>query len=350
MRRRLLLPVGVHGCDSGAVSTGQLQRARVSDVHAVSAGPIWRGGWSDVASVQWAVRCGLVRWRVRADHAELQRAVCSGVLLPAWVDDADVGAVSRGDVQRRRGSDVHRLCRRLLRLIHGADGAHVQWAVCIGVLRQHDWTDDVQLQRPVCGGLRVSRGVLERDGERVWHRQLQRGRVVGVYAVPRGAVRLDERTADVGVQWTVCGRAVWQRQWTERLVVQRAVCDWFCLSSRFGVANPVAVSQGQLQQRRRDVLQLQRRSVRRVKRSVVGDMLRPVRRWTVRQFHWSDCVVVPWAVRTRVLLPTRFHQRDSVQVSSRDVQCGWRWRVHQLQRGTVRCDCWPVHCYLQRCV
>ena len=236
--------------------------------------------------------------------------MCCGLRVSGGIDERECGAMWRRHVQQWRCSVVQCVCRRLLRRGERTDDLQLQWRVsgrlrvcdgvderygdavwcgpvqrcrvnelcvvsggsvrqccgrwsglqrCVrrGTIREREWRDEQQLQRCVCGGVCMSRGVDQRDSGAVQRRTVQCNRSECMCSVQCGTIRQRERQCDSGLQRPMCsGICMYGRidDVDRCLVSTRPVLRWWCTvvqcmyrrvllsNARFAVGNQHHVS------------------------------------------------------------------------------------------------------------
>ena len=183
--------------------------------------------------------------------------MCGGLCVSGGIDERECGAMWRRHVQQQRRGVVQCVCRRILRRSERTDDVQLQWRVsgrlrvcggvderygdavwcgsvqrcsmdelcvvsggsvqqwcgrwsglqrCVrrGTIREREWRDEQQLQRCVCGGVCMCRGVDQRDSGAVQRRPVQCGGSECVHSVQCGSVRQRERQCDSELQRPMC--------------------------------------------------------------------------------------------------------------------------------------------------
>ena len=113
-------------------------------------------GWCGLV---YKLQCGLVWCHDRADDSELQWVVHRGICLRCRLNVPDSIVVSCRPVLAGWCGVVHDLCCGPVRRDDWLDDSELYGSVSRWPVRQHDRSDDVELQRVVHCGLRVPRWI-----------------------------------------------------------------------------------------------------------------------------------------------------------------------------------------------
>jgi hypothetical protein len=296
-----------------------------------------------------------VRCRVSADEQQLQRSVLCGVCVCTGVDRQYGGGLQRGSVLAAGRGCVHGMCGRSIWQLQWAVIVGMQWAVCGRLVRQCVGSDTVHVQRSVSSGVRLSRGVCERDGGSVCSRvhvsrgvserhsadmcsgSVQQCNVEHVCAVHGGVLRQHGWCHGGSVFGDVCGWALWQQRRSDDGSVYGSMQCGLHLRGGVCEQHSVCMSRWQIQSGRRGVVYAMCvRSIRVDSRADECVVQRAVRRRSVRQQCVADGVEVRRRVYGGVLLRERVDVGYVPGVSAGNVQLVGVERVRELQRGSVR--------------
>ena len=207
--------------NSSGVSCRAVQPGRGEQLLRLSRWHVWCNHRVKFVELQWQLHRGLLllSW---LDHRDCCCLHC-WLLLSCWVDQRDGGGhVSCRAVQLGWCRELHQLLRRpnqyrgvvvVRYCVPGWSVRHVVvQPVPSGSVRRGDWLDDQCVQRQLCRGVLLSRGLHQRDSGRLCGRAVQRSRRWHVvHQLHCGSVLTVTRCLDLSVvrQWHIeCNRVV----------------------------------------------------------------------------------------------------------------------------------------------